>query len=132
MTLSVQLQRDFAKISPKWAELYQTYRFNTLMNSTFCKDNLCKIVDYNSENEDNILSIMEGSCCILGEAYDFDETFNVYRGCETCYEFSLAFANRRKLIGKTIYSAGDEESFEKTIKGFVRHFKRSHKELFNK
>ena len=52
---------DFAKISPKWAEIYQTYRFGVMMNDKFCIDTLCKT----KKNGLN-LDIKNSIYCLLG------------------------------------------------------------------
>lgn len=132
MTLSAQVQKDFTKISPKWAELYQTYKFDVMMHSRFCKDNLCK-VDVNDEDLYKVdhLDIQDGACCVLGEAYGFKGKMK-YKKCATCDNFSYALADCERLIGKILYSAWDEEDFEKTVKAFVKHFKSKHKYIFDK
>ena len=56
MTLDEQTQREFARICPSWAELFQTYKFNVMMENHFCRENLCKT---GNERVGEILNIQQ-------------------------------------------------------------------------
>ncbi len=129
MTLTEQQQEDFARICPSWAEIFQTYKFNVMMESSFCKKNLCKISDEDLRDD---LNIQDGSCCVLGEAYGFKDS--CYGDCKMCDDISYVFANcgyHHAINGKKYYVRNQRE-FETVIKLFLRHFKSQHPELYNK
>ncbi len=109
---------DFARISPKWAEMYQTYKFQVLIDNTFCKDNLCKSGDDRSDMSDELLNMNNSVSCVLGEAHGFEEK-HTYDDCEDCFDYSQDF------------NTYDEKEFESNITPFVKHFKSKHKKLFN-
>ena len=128
MTLDEQTQKEFETIAPKWAELYKMYRFGTFNQAHFCKDNLCKVANHNDMLDiDTQLSLGDSRCCILGEAFLFkDQTFN---GCENCELFSMALYGLGKTINNKFYRAIDDESFEKALKAFLKHFNENHSDL---
>ncbi len=125
MTLDNQTREDFARIAPKWAELYETYKFNVMMEGKFCEDNLCK-QPYGDETSGN-LDIQSSPRCILGEAYGFKDPN--YGQCRDCEHFSMALASHGREIKGVSYSAWDEEHFEKTVTAFVKHFKSEHTDI---